>query len=314
MPEQTILIVGHGSRIPEAVAQFHQFTEALAEHLGQPVRRCFLELADPDLATGLTEAAESVGQGGEVVVLPLFLGAASHQKNDVAYAIQWARAQFPAVTFRYGTHLGSHAKLVQLLDLRVRQCLEGAGALPAAETTVLVVGRGSSDPDSNGDVAKIARLLFEKRAYRGVEYAYQAVARPRIEQGLRRCQALGAKQVVLAPFILFTGRVEAFMRDAMQPAAGELGLPVLQAEYLGIHPLLLEVAAQRLQEAIEGTSAMTCDLCKYRFPMAGYEPQVGQAQTSHHLHGGSAHSHDHHHHHHHDEDDHHDHEHEHHHH
>jgi len=295
----TILVIGHGSRIPEAVAQFHEFIDALSAYRLSPVRHCFLELADPDLATGLTEAAENVGPGGEVIGLPLFLGAASHQKNDVAYAIQWAREQFPEVTFRYGAHLGSHAKLVQLLDVRVRQCLDGADALPAEETTVLVVGRGSSDPDSNSDVAKMARLLFEKRPYRAVEYAYQAVTRPRIDEALRRCQALGAKQVVLAPFILFTGRVDAFMRDAARPAAGELGLPVLQADYLGIHPLLLEVAAQRLQEAIEGSSAMTCDLCKYRFPMAGYEHQVGQAQTSHHLHGGPAHSH----HHHDDEDD-----------
>ena len=307
MSQQTILLVGHGSRVPTAVDQFHELTHALSAYLKQPVGHCFLELADPDLAAGLTGAAQQVGQGGTVTVLPLFLGGASHQKNDVAYAVQWARQQFPEVSFRYGTQLGVHAKLVELLDLRVRECLAAEPeALPLERTAVLVVARGSSDPDSNSDVAKLSRLLFEKRKYHTVEYAYQAVARPRVDDGVRRCHLLGAKQVVIAPFILFTGRVDAELRYVSEQAGESLGLPVLQASYLGLHPLLVEVLAQRLQEANDGTAAMTCDLCKYRFSMAGYEHQVGQPQGSHHLHGGSAHSHARHHHHHHDgEDDHH---------
>lgn len=306
MAQQMILVVGHGSRVPEAVAEFQQFTAALSDHLNRPVSSCFLELAQPDLATGLTTAAKQAGNGGQVVVLPLFLGAAGHQKNDVAYAIQWARQQFPEVAFTYGAHLGSHARLVELLDVRVRDCLAGSSAArPAGETAVLVVARGSSDPDSNSEVAKISRLLFEKRPYLAVEYAYQAVTRPRVDDGIRRCHALGARQVVVAPFILFTGRVDSNLRQVSQQAGDALGMPVLQADYLGIHPLLIEVAAQRLQEAINGAAAMTCDLCKYRFSMAGYEQQVGQPQDSHHLHGGKAHHHHHHHDHDHDHDHHH---------
>ncbi len=318
MSQQSILLVGHGSRVPTAIDQFLELTYALSAYLKQPVGHCFLELADPDLATGLTGAAQQVGQGGTVLVLPLFLGGASHQKNDVAYAVQWARQQFPEVAFRYGTHLGVHANLVELLDLRIRECLAAESeALPPEQTAVLVVARGSSDPDSNSDVAKLSRLLYEKRDYHTVEYAYQAVARPNVDAGVRRCHLLGAKQVVIVPFVLFTGRVDADLRQVSEQAGESLGLRVLQAGYLGLHPLLVEVVAQRLQEAGDGTAAMTCDLCKYRFSMAGYEHQVGQPQDSHHLHGGSAHSHAHHHHH--DGDDehdhhHHDHEHDHHHH
>jgi sirohydrochlorin cobaltochelatase len=314
MSSQTILIVGHGSRVAEAVAEFHEFTHALSKHLHRPVNSCFLELADPDLATGLTQAAEQSGPGGQVIVLPLFLGAASHLKNDIPYALQWARQQFPRVTFKSGTHLGSHAKLVELMNVRVRESLAAEKeVLPPKDTAVLVVARGSSDPDSNSDVAKLSRLLFEKRPYLTVEYAYQAVARPRVDEGVRRCWQLGAKQVVVLPYILFTGRVEADLRRVYQQTGEELKLRMIQAGHLGIHPLLVEVTAQRLHEAIEGTPAMTCDLCKYRVSMAGYEQEVGQPQDSHHLYGGAAHSHDHHHHHDHDGEHHH-HEHEHHHH
>jgi sirohydrochlorin cobaltochelatase len=297
MLNKHILIVGHGSRVDAAVNEFNEFTSALAEHLGQPVDFCFLELADPDLATGLTASAEKAGDGGEVTVLPLFLGGGSHQKNDVAYAIQWARNKFPGVTFKYGSPLGSHAKLVELLDVRVQACLQAApNTLSAAETAVLVVSRGSSDPDSNSEVARLARLLYEKRYYKTVEYAYQAVAHPRVDEGVRRCAQLGAKQVVVVQNILFTGKVDESIRRLSQETGESVGVTVLQAGYLGVHPLLVEVAAQRLTEAIEGQANMTCDLCKYRHSMVGYEHQVGQPQDSHHLHGGSAHSHDHHHH------------------
>jgi sirohydrochlorin cobaltochelatase len=304
MSNQTILVVGHGSRIPQATDQFNDFIIALAGRLGTPVQSCFLELADPDLATGLTTAAATAGAGGEVLVLPLFLGAAGHQKNDISAAIQWARAQFPAVAFKGGAPLGPHAKLVDLLDVRVQEAFAAhPAALPPEESMVLVIGRGSSDPGGNSEIARLAYLLMEKRPYLSVEFAFQAVARPRVPAGLRRCAQLGAKQLVVAPFILFTGKVDEYILDVTRQAQTELDLPALPASYLGVHELIIDVAEQRVRELQADSVVMSCDICKYRFPMAGYVAEVGAPQETDHLHGGSAHSHDHHHHHN-DDDDH----------
>jgi sirohydrochlorin cobaltochelatase len=307
MSKQMLLIVGHGSRVPETVEQFNQFVQALTERVELPVSRCFLELADPDMATGLTAAAQEVGDGGRVLVLPLFLGGAGHQKNDVPASIQWAQAQFPAVSFQLGTPLGPHAKLVDTLDVRVSELFKATpDALPPEETIVLVVGRGSSDPASNSEIARAAYLMQEKRPYLSVEYAFQAVAQPKVAEGLRRCARLGARQVVVAPYILFTGKVEEFILKVTKEATLELDIPILAASYLGDHNLVLDVTVERVQELLTGSASMTCDICKYRLPMAGYEHQVGQEQTTHHLYGGSAHSHHHHGHghHHHDHHDH----------
>jgi sirohydrochlorin cobaltochelatase len=296
MTRTCVLMVGHGSRRPAAVAEFCDLARDVAAAVAWPVQTCFLELADPDLATGLEAAARTVGAGGQVLVAPMFLGAANHEKNDLPAAIHWARQQFSGVTFRYATPLGPHAHLVDLLDVRVREALNAAadGALPAEDTAVVIIGRGSSDPDSNSEVARVAHLLFERRPYRLVTHAFQAVARPTMEEALRQCLLLKVPQVVLAPYVLFTGRVYEDILAAAE-CGRAAGLRVLTAHYLAPHPHLVAIVRQRLMEALEGQAAMTCDLCKYRLPMAGYEHQVGEVQHTHHLHGGSqGHQHTHH--------------------
>jgi len=294
MDRQVILAVGHGSRAPAAIAEARNLANELAGQVGQEVNVCFLERADPDLATGLTQAARRAGSGGCVVVLPLFLAAAGHQKNDVAAALGWARAQFPDIRFTMATPLGPHAHLVSLVAQRINEALDLAGdALAPEASAVLLVGRGSSDPAGNSEVARLAYILSATGRFHTVEYAFQAVARPTVAEGVRRCARLGAQQVVVAPYLLFTGDVDRDIRRTAEEAGRDLGLRLICASYLGVHPLVVEVARQRLAEALAGAAAMNCDLCQYRFPLPGREDQVGRPQRTHHLHGGAAHEHDH---------------------
>ena len=141
MAYQRVLLVGHGSPDPEAVAECRQFAAALARHLDEPVRMCFMELAEPGLQIGLQDAAVDAGQGGEVDVLPLFLAAARHQKGDVSAAVRQAAAQYPGVNWRYGSPLGYHACLVDLAHLRIQEALQGRpGALPSRRKPRLAGG------------------------------------------------------------------------------------------------------------------------------------------------------------------------------
>ena len=142
--------------------------------------------------------------------------------------------------------------------------------------TILLVGHGSRDPDSNSTVAQSAYLLFEGRRYRSVEYAFLVVARPDVAEGVHRAAMLGARQLVVAPYLLFTGSADRRIKRISDEAAAGLNLHTVQADPLGSHPLLLDVAAQRFQEAADGTAAMVCDICQYRWPMAGHENRVGE--------------------------------------
>jgi sirohydrochlorin cobaltochelatase len=256
MLKREVLLIGHGSRAQEAVDEFRRFAEALSNYIEQPVEVCFLELSEPDMMTGLADAARRAKVGGEVIVVPMFLGSAYHMKAEVAAAIQHTREQFSGTHIAYSTPLGFHVKLAKLLKARVDQALaKTPDALPAEETTVLVVGGGSSDSDSNSSVSKVGRVLFELGDYQAVEVAYQRVTHPTTAEGMQRCHRLGAKQIVAAPYLLFTGVVHQKTAAAADEAARNLGMQVVHARTLGPeHPLLVEVAAQRLFEAASGVS------------------------------------------------------------
>lgn len=288
MSKHEILLIGHGSRVPEAVEEFVTFAEALSKHIGQPVDHCFLELAEPEMMHGLHEAAERAGNGGELLILPMFLGSAFHMKSEVAGAIEHIQEDFPEVHIHYSTPLGFHVKLVELMQVRVQEALDSTpGALPPEETAVLVVGSGCSDPDSNSSTSKAARVLFEKGGYQMVEVAYERVTCPKTAEGIDRLHKLGAKQIVVVPYLLFTGIVHHKTRASADQKAEELGLTLIHAGTLGTHPLLLEVAEQRLREAEDGTS----DMLRHKM-VEGFE-LVTEGGHEHHHHHGHDHDHDH---------------------
>ncbi len=282
-----LLLIGHGSRDEAAIAEYQQFADTLALALGLSVKACFLEFADPPIVEGLRAC---VDQGAKhIVALPLFLGAARHQKNDVPAIINWARQAWSDVQIQYGTPIGVHYALSEVLAERA----EAAIAKPApdssislTQTALLVVGRGSRDPDSNADVARVARLLWEGRGYGWVTGVYYSLTQPSLELGIEQAITLGLKRLVILPYLLFTGYICRGIHkkvNNLQAAYPDIDFRV--AEHLNTHPKIIDVVAQRYQEALTGTAAMTCDICKYRHQMVGFEDEYGLPQFSDHHHG-----------------------------
>jgi len=300
--KDALLLIGHGSPDQEAVAEYNAFAQTLANRLGIFVQPCFLEFADPPISEGLGWAVEAGVD--RVIALPLFLGPAGHQKNDVPTILNWARQQWPRVAFVYGTPLGPHVAVVASLAERVREAVARARSdIPPKETAVLVVGRGSHDPDSNSDLYKVARLLWEGRPYRWVEVAFYSLTQPGVVEGIERSARLGASRAIVVPFLLFTGRIaQGIARRAREAQARYPDLEIIVGQHLGAQEGIFQVVTQRYQEAVAGGAAMTCDLCKYRHRFEGFEGEFGLVQASDHRHGlrgVNEHHHHHHHHHHH---------------
>ncbi len=248
-----LLLIGHGSPAQVGNAEFLQFAQNLAVHLGVATQPCFLELAEPSIGEGFARCV--AGGAQQIAALPLFLGSGRHHKRDVPDLLAEARARYPGVALRYGAPLGPQLHLVEALADRAAQVLaQTANPVAPEETALLVVGRGSKDPQSNAELPRLARLLSEGRNYGPVEYGYQSVVAPDVGQAIARCVELGARRVVVLPYLLFSG----FVCDdiAAQARAAQARFPeleVLVGERLFPHPGLLAAAALRYQELITGT-------------------------------------------------------------
>jgi sirohydrochlorin cobaltochelatase len=213
-----------------------------------------------------------------VVAIPLMLLAAGHAKNDIPATLVRERLAHPGVRFRYGRELGIRPELLELVDRRIA---DAVAPQELDRTAVLLVGRGSSDPDANSELFKIARLHFEGRPHPLVEAAFVSLAPPSVAEGLERCRRLGAERVVVVPYFLFTGVLERRIRAQAADYAARTGLEVRVSGYFGPDQAIAGLVLERYREAIEGDIRMNCDVCVHRVALPGFEDRVGATATPH---------------------------------
>jgi sirohydrochlorin cobaltochelatase len=292
--DPALLIAAHGSRDPDGIAEFLDMARRFrASRPGATIEVAFLEFARPTIQEGIDGLA---AQGAtSIVVLPGVLMAAGHAKNDMASEVRTARERYPGLSIRMGRALDVDAQMLQLCRIRYQEAVAGRPEVAPANTMLLLVGRGSSDPDANANIAKIARFLQEGYPTAWSAVAFSGVAAPRLEHALPVCERLGFRRIVVQPYFLFTGvllkRIYAQVeeRRRARPDLDYVATPHLQA-----HPLLLQVFADRAEEALHGDGHMNCSLCRYRVPIVGHEDAVGEPQRPHHHHVQGLHHHVHH--------------------
>lgn len=279
-----LMVVGHGSRDPEGTGEFLQLVDMLRRADARRQVDCgFLEFASPTIAEGI---ACCVARGADtIVVLPGMLTAAGHAKNDIPSEIHDARQRHPHVQFHYGKHLHLHSGILQLARQRIEAAEATGPDLPRADTCLLVIGRGSSDPDANADVAKLSRILWEGLGLGWAATGFSGVTPPAVPEALDRCGRLGFRRLIVFSLFLFTGVLEKRIRQQVADfAAGRADLDCRYAGYLNAHPLLQQVFEDRYDEALYGAPHMNCELCKYRVQLPGFEAALGEPQAGHHHH------------------------------
>ena len=275
--DPALLIVGHGSRDPRGAQEFHELVALIRErNAGLPIEGGFIELSRPPIS----ECVERlVGSGShEISAVPLMLLAAGHAKDDIPATLVREKIEHPEVNFHYGRALGIRPELLELMDEKI------SAVVPEdekEETAVLVVGRGSSDPDANSDLAKIARLFYEGRPYPMVETAFVSLAPPSVPEVLERCKRLGVRCVVVFSYFLFTGVLEERIRKQSQEFATERGLEVRYAGYFGPDAKVTELILERYREAYSVDIRLNCDVCVHRVTLPGFEEKVGAPATPH---------------------------------
>jgi sirohydrochlorin cobaltochelatase len=311
-----IMLCGHGSRSVAAVDEFNHLTRRLQERLpDHDVEGGFLEFARPVIRDGL-EALKARG-ASRIVCLPGMLFAAGHVKNDLPSEVNEFAVDNPHLDVRFGRELAIDGRLLRAAAERIATAEAASPRLiDRRQSLLMVVGRGTNDPDANSNVAKVARMLWEGMGFGWTEVAFSGVAHPLVADGLDHAVRLGYRRIIVFPYFLFTGILVRRIYDAADELASRHPeVDVVRAGYLNDHPLVLDTFVTRLDEAINGTGAMNCQLCKYREQIIGFETDRGAPQAGHHHHvrgigtGDEAHGPDHRHHHGHDHDHDHDHDH-----
>ncbi|HVB16875.1 MAG TPA: sirohydrochlorin chelatase [Stellaceae bacterium] len=284
MSETAVLLCGHGSRDPEAVGEFEVAAAALRARLaalvpGGDFATGYLEFARPTIGEAL---ASLKAQGARhILAIPGMLFAASHVKNDLPWEMNSFMADNPGVEVRLGRDLAIDPKLLDAAADRI------AAAAPdgRADTLLVVVGRGTNDPDANSNIAKIARMLWEGMGFGWAEAAFSGVAHPRVDVALERAARLGFRRIVVFPYFLFTGvLVKRIYAETDRAAARFPDIEFVKAGYLRDHPQVNDAFVDRVAVFDSGDPKMNCQLCKYRTRIVGYDEAVGTPQQGHHHH------------------------------
>ena len=266
------MICGHGSRSQDAVDEFAGLATALPALLPADwaVEYGYLEFANPVIRDGLDRLREKGCD--RILAVPGMLFAAMHAKNDIPTVLNTYAARH-GLDIRYGRELGVDPKMIAAAADRIEAALDAApGDVPRHETCLVVIGRGASDPDANGNVAKIARMLHEGLGLGWLEIGFSGVTFPLVQPCLEHAARLGYRRIVVFPYFLFSGiLIDRIYGFTDRVAAANPQIQFVKAGYLGDHPKVLETFAERVVEQAGATPPPNCALCAYREQVLAFE-------------------------------------------
>jgi sirohydrochlorin ferrochelatase len=121
----------------------------------------------------------------------------------------------------------------------------------APGTAILLIAHGSRLASANADLLQLAEQLRSRFPGHIVETAYLELAEPTIPQGAERCVTLGASRVLLLPYFLSAGThvTEDLKRFRAQFAQQWPSVRFDLCPPLGLHPLMLDIVCDRMNEA-----------------------------------------------------------------
>jgi sirohydrochlorin cobaltochelatase len=204
-----ILLVGHGTRSDRGASEFLRLANRVGEITAPlPVEAAFLEMCEPTIGQAVRRLVERGVK--RILVSPLLLFAAGHAKRDIPTAVGDALTELGVsdrVTREMTPHLGCHPAILQLSAQRFEEAIEGRDAVPASQTCLVLVGRGSNDDSATAEMHEFARLRKARTPAAETHVAFLAMAQPRLDEVLARVAAGNWRRIVVQPHLLFHGEL-----------------------------------------------------------------------------------------------------------
>jgi uroporphyrin-III C-methyltransferase len=230
-----VLVVGHGSRRPEANEDVREAARRIGECGGFPlIATAFLEIEHPNIQEGFAQLVE---QGARhIFVHPYFLSPGRHTRGDIPVEVLEAASQHPGISYEITEPLAAHQLVIEASVERIRETqgreIKERTTSAARRGTVYLVGAGPGDPGlltlrardllASSDVVIYDNLvnpellrhapLFVERIYVGKIGGGRQTPQERINQHLVEHAQAGKRVVRLKggdPFLFGRGGEEA---------------------------------------------------------------------------------------------------------
>lgn len=241
---RAILYICHGSRVKSGQQAALAFIEKTMKSNAAPIQEaCFLELAAPSIKEGV---AACIAKGAtEIIAVPFLLLRAGHANTDIPEELHDVMQDHPEIPLYYGDPIGVDERMVGVLAGRLSSITDHV----SEDAEVLIIGRGSSDPATKEDFARIEEIFRKMTGIRNVSTGYLAACGPHYEDQLALLLDKKPRQLFILPYLLFTGillkTVERSVRklktDTIVHLCGELGYD----------PVIREILIERALEAAE---------------------------------------------------------------
>ena len=249
----TIVIVSHGSRRPQSCLEFQSFFDQLSAHLKQtnPQVRLlhgFIEIQNPSVEETLNIACQFEDP---IHVIPLSLFSATHVKKDIPRFIANTLRRHPNAQITSDEAIGPHPFMAELCRRRLQPFLKNTSS---KDTALVLVGRGSNDPEANRDFMKLSCMISDKTGIETIIHCFSGITKPDIPAGLLEAAYLRHPNIIIMPYLLFTGvLLERLIKNQEDFAASHPHIHVERANHLGadnsLHSYILSSIDSFINEA-----------------------------------------------------------------
>ena len=243
MPLQAVLYVSHGTRLVAGQREARSFITSIQSEVDIPLQAIsYLELNSPSIEEATIDL---VKKGASAIsVVPVLLLSAKHYNKDIPQVIHKLQKLYPHVHFTYGKPLNVQNRIVKILEERI---LEQRSVLQR-DAKVLLVGRGSFEPQIKSDIETIAFRLAERIGMKRVDTCYLAACEPTFEQALVQAVESECSQIIIVPYLWFNGLLIQYMeKKALEYTRKDK--EIVLCDQLGHHPVMKLALIDRVKES-----------------------------------------------------------------
>ncbi|PPA71124.1 sirohydrochlorin chelatase [Jeotgalibacillus proteolyticus] len=236
---KAILYIGHGTRSKKGADEAKQFLEAVINQVDVPIQEIsFLELTEPYIDEGFKRCVERGAT--EIKIVPIFLLTAGHIKQDIPNELAPLRQQYPDVKLTITDSFGVQEII---LDAIAELINTTSGTLSPSDS-LLIVGRGSSDPETRIAFGQISEGVQERTGVELVEVCYLAAIEPRLDEGLEIITAKASGRIIVVPYLLFGGLLLTEINQKVRKKE-KLGYSITHTGSLGKHEVIQKIVIER---------------------------------------------------------------------